>query len=48
MGRALISLKKTGFFGIWSEVEGRRSGISRKWVCRYLILLCEKRVEVST
>ncbi len=48
MGRALISLKKMGFFGLRSVLEGRRSDISRKWVCRYLISLCEKGVEVST
>ncbi len=42
MGRALISLKKTEFFGLWSEVKGCRCGVSRKWPCRYLILLSGK------
>ena len=48
MGRILISLGKTGFFGVWRALVGRRSGMGRKWVCSYLISLCEKGVEVST
>ena len=48
MGRALISLKKTGFFGLRSVSEGRRSDVSRKWVRSYLISLSEKRVLLWT
>jgi hypothetical protein len=45
MGRTLISLGKTGFFGVWRALGGRWRGMGRKWVCSYLILLCEKGVK---
>ena len=48
MGRILISLGKTGFFGVWRALVGRWRDMGRKWVCSYLISLCEKGVEVST
>ena len=48
MDRTLISLRKMGFFGVWRALVGRWRDMGRKWVCSYLISLCEKGVEVST